>query len=196
MTMLYRVVRLLAVLVALAVVPGVSVAQEAAEKEPFVFNPPISGIAGPAVTPSPAAEGGLVSTDALTMEATPELRRKLAEQAYAHQGWVFSHQQGVFTWQLWTSRISFGLVVAITVAGLYFSWLQFMAAHRSDGDHSATLASELELSGKGIKVSSPVLGVIILTISIGFFYLFVRHIYPIEAVRTVPESTMNHSATK
>jgi len=190
MTMLGRAIRLLTVLVALAVAPGVGVAQEPAEKPPFVFDRTVPGMGGTSVQSEPMAEDGPTVTDALTMEATPELRLRLAEQAYAHQEWVFSHQQRVFGSQLVTSWISFALVVTITGAGLYFSWLQFMAVHRSEDGHSAALASEMEFSGKGIKVSSPVLGVIILTISIGFFYLFVRHIYPIEAVRTVPESAL------
>ena len=42
--------------------------------------------------------------------------------------------------------------------------------------------TELEASVKGIKVSSPVLGVIILVISLLFFYLYLAFVYPIQEV--------------
>jgi hypothetical protein len=48
------------------------------------------------------------------------------------------------------------------------------------------MKTDIEFSGKGIKVSSPVLGVVILAISLGFFYLYLRHVYPIEYARGAP----------
>ena len=42
--------------------------------------------------------------------------------------------------------------------------------------------TQIEASLQGIKVSSPVLGVIILTISLLFFYLYLYFVYPIENV--------------
>jgi len=38
---------------------------------------------------------------------------------------------------------------------------------------------QLELGQTGLKVSSPVLGVIILVISLAFFYLYLVYVYPI-----------------
>jgi hypothetical protein len=42
--------------------------------------------------------------------------------------------------------------------------------------------TEFEASAKGIKVSSPVLGVIILVISLAFFYLYLVYVYPISEI--------------
>ena len=42
--------------------------------------------------------------------------------------------------------------------------------------------TELSLSLREVKVRSPVLGVIILTISLAFFYLYLVHVYPIRNV--------------
>jgi len=44
------------------------------------------------------------------------------------------------------------------------------------------IATDLEISAKGIKVSSSVLGVIVLLISMAFFYLYARYVYPIQEV--------------
>jgi hypothetical protein len=43
-------------------------------------------------------------------------------------------------------------------------------------------STTLEASATGIKLSSPVLGVIILALSLAFFYLYLVHVYPIEEI--------------
>ncbi len=60
--------------------------------------------------------------------------------------------------------------------GLYFSWMQFHATRPG----AAPVITQLELSQSGLKVSSPVLGVIILVLSLAFFYLYLTHVYPIS----------------
>jgi hypothetical protein len=39
---------------------------------------------------------------------------------------------------------------------------------------------EIEVSASGAKVSTPVIGVIILTLSLAFFYLYLKFVFPIE----------------
>jgi hypothetical protein len=51
-----------------------------------------------------------------------------------------------------------------------------------DKDNSSDLNTQFEANFKGIKVSSPVLGVIILTLSLLFFYLYLVYVYPITEV--------------
>lgn len=99
---------------------------------------------------------------------------------YRIQG--FQHRQRVFQWQLLSSKVIFVVVIFLVLAGIYFSWLQFRADLRKSGDGGEQSVSTLEASGKGIKVSSPVLGVIILVISLLFFYLYLQHVYPIEEI--------------
>lgn len=93
----------------------------------------------------------------------------------------FDHRSRVFEWQLLSSRMIFGLVILIVAVGLYFSWLQFMAGQKENGGPEKA-STTLEASPTGVKVSSPVLGVIILTLSLAFFYLYLVHIYPIEEI--------------
>lgn len=85
-----------------------------------------------------------------------------------------SHRQKVFDWQYTSSVIIFYVVIGIVLIGLYFSWMQF---HRKDGEVGETT---MEASKEGFKVSSPVLGVIILLLSLAFFYLYLLHVYPIS----------------
>ena len=94
----------------------------------------------------------------------------------------FDHRARVFEWQLLSSRIIFVLVIMIVLAGLYFSWLQFQVGLKGAGDgEDMTTTVEASVSG-GIKVSSPILGVIILTLSLVFFYLYLVHVYPISEI--------------
>jgi len=94
----------------------------------------------------------------------------------------FDHRARVFEWQLLSSRIIFVLVILIVVVGLYFSWLQFMAGLRENADLEKTTTTVEASPTGGIKVSSPVLGVIILTLSLAFFYLYLVHVYPISEI--------------
>lgn len=99
---------------------------------------------------------------------------------YRIQG--FRHRQRVFEWQLLSSKIIFVVVIFLVGSGIYFSWLQFRADLKKTDGGSDNTASILEASTSGIKVSSPVLGVIILVISLLFFYLYLQYVYPIEEI--------------
>lgn len=94
------------------------------------------------------------------------------------------HRRQVFKWQLFSAKLIFGVVVFLVLAGIAFAWLQFKAGldTTDSGGEMEKTATEFEASSDGIKVSSPVLGVIILVISLAFFYLYLVHVYPIEDI--------------
>ncbi|HVT60938.1 MAG TPA: hypothetical protein VHR45_21410 [Thermoanaerobaculia bacterium] len=98
----------------------------------------------------------------------------------------------VYRWQLDSSRIIFVVVIFLVLVGIYFSWLQFrislrpkparVAADGASPGEAVAAAAMTEISASlegGIKVSSPVLGVVILVISLLFFYLYLAYVYPI-----------------
>jgi len=91
----------------------------------------------------------------------------------------FEHRQRVFEWQLLSSKIIFAVVLVLVFAGIYFAAVQFHVAQREKAKGEPT---QLEASLSGIKVSSSVLGVIILVISLLFFYLYLVHVYPISEI--------------
>ncbi len=92
----------------------------------------------------------------------------------------YAHRERVFAWQLFSSQIIFFCVLFLLLVGIFFSYLQFRSSMRADGGEG--LQTDLEASTQGFKVSSPVLGVIILVISLLFFYLYLVYIYPIHEV--------------
>ncbi|MFZ5965084.1 hypothetical protein ACOXXX_19235 [Thalassococcus sp. BH17M4-6] len=94
---------------------------------------------------------------------------------YDYRTRQYQHRLDIFRWQHVSSQIIFGIVVLIVLAGLYFSWMQFRAAEQG----TKLGVTSLEASDGGFKVTSPVLGVIILVLSLAFFYLYLIYVYPV-----------------
>lgn len=163
------------VLVLLFAAPAI--AQEPGDEEPAV--------SGRIESLQQALEGDtgfapqIVSLDALDSESAAAMQRALTGY-YDYRTRGYQHRQRVFGWQLVSSQIIFALVAFLVLVGVYFSWLQFRAAlkdGRPPGESPAE--TSFEASATGLKVSSPVLGVIILAVSLAFFYLYLVHVYPI-----------------
>ena len=95
-----------------------------------------------------------------------------------------AHRVKVFAWQHLSARIIFFVVLILVATGIYFAWVQFKLDIRPDKNTTTGGAKghTVELSASGIKVSSPVLGVIILVLSLAFFYLYLVFVYPITEI--------------
>lgn len=103
------------------------------------------------------------------------------------------HRTRVFTWQHFSSRVIFFAVLGLVVVGVWLAWLQFRRgmmkqtstpskAEVEDGTTRDRADHEIEISPQGLRVSSPVLGVVILALSLAFFYLYVVYVYRITEV--------------
>lgn len=121
-----------------------------------------------------------ISPDLLGEEGAAAQREAFAAY-YRYRIIGYEHRERVFRWQLLSSWIIFAMVILLVCVGVYFSWLQFRAALKSGATDSAR-ETTFEASTSGFKVSSPVLGVIILAISLAFFYLYLVYVYPIVEV--------------
>lgn len=114
-----------------------------------------------------------------------------------------AHRSAVFEWQLFSSRVIFWIVIGLVATGVAFSGIQFRAsleaaraarmqaqanlssaatgaAPSAAAPGTLALDTTLEATSGGIKLSSPVLGVIILGLSLLFFYLYLNFVYPIQ----------------
>ncbi len=111
----------------------------------------------------------------------------------------YTHKRSVLNWQYTSSRIIFYLVIFLVLTGVFFSGVQFYRSFKpkplvlpQKGLSKEMMAmlielqkegvTELSVSGEGLKVSSPVLGVIILALSLIFFYLYLWIVYPINKI--------------
>jgi hypothetical protein len=118
----------------------------------------------------------------------PKVAERCTEALYAYYDYYtfgLAHRQRVIWWQHISSRIIFGIVLSLVIIGVYFAWRQFSAALNdvnSRGSGAEMPTSTVEIGSKGVKVSSPVLGIIILTLSLAFFYLYLVFVYPIVEI--------------
>ncbi|MBS1606770.1 MAG: hypothetical protein JST42_29205 [Bacteroidetes bacterium] len=116
----------------------------------------------------------------------------LKGEIYDYYKFGLAHRKKAFEWNLLSSKITFWVVVILVFTGIIFAGIQFYIAlkekrHRqpsmttpAPGETYDALKTELVAGARGIKVSSPVLGVIILVISLLFFYLYLAYVYPIQ----------------
>jgi hypothetical protein len=132
--------------------------------------------AGAQPMPAPQPPGGADLSDAQTQEAY----RGALREYYAYLQKGLQHRQRVFAWQHFSSITIFVVVILLVAAGVYFAAVQF---HRGlDQGAAGGTGTQFEAGPGGLKVSSPVLGVIILVISLVFFYLYLVYVYPIQEI--------------
>jgi hypothetical protein len=122
--------------------------------------------------------------DPAASSETAQAYQESLQAYYAYRQAGYEHRLGVFEWQSLSTKIIFFVVLLLVLAGIYFAAIQFHAGlrRRDETEPASREETELSLSLSELKVRSPVLGVIILTISLAFFYLYLVHVYPIRNV--------------
>lgn len=121
--------------------------------------------------------------NALTESSRTDTALKSALSQYNLFG--LEHRKRSLQWNLTSTIIIFWSVIFLVLCGIIFAGIQFYSSLYSKnkpGDPVQSLATNLEANMQGIKVSSPVLGVIILMISMLFFYLYLKYVYPITEI--------------
>ncbi len=108
--------------------------------------------------------------------------------SYEYQTYSYYHAKRTFDWQDWSGRIIFWMVMSLVTAGLVSSCIHFyVGLKRPTGSsdkapESKNDATEFEATLQGIKLKSSVLGLLILTMSMVFFYMYLRFVYPITNI--------------
>jgi hypothetical protein len=111
-----------------------------------------------------------------------------------HNAWKLEFERKIYEWQFTTSKLVFVIVICMVLVGLYFSWMHFEAnlrpqrkSRRKKSVDPANLPDQevakpdlTQLEAYGVKLSTPVFGVVILGVSFAFFYLYLQFVYPIK----------------
>ncbi len=121
-----------------------------------------------------------ITTNQASSSKSHDRYREAMDDYYIFQ---FSHAKRVYVWQYYSSIAIFFVVLILVFAGLVFAGLQFqhgLRAKREIANAQAAELSTIEASLQGIKVSSSTLGVLVLMISMCFFYLYLYFVYPIN----------------
>jgi hypothetical protein len=152
-------------------------------------QPPAAAATKPQPMAMPAAPNEVILDDPASRQ-----RYLAAMQGYyEYMANGYRYRSRVFEWQLLSSRLIFVVVLGLVGAGMYFAAVQFRLAMRAAArkldatqpavpDPGVSLATQLEVSAKGVVINSSVMGLIILTLSLAFFYLYLVYVYPIEDV--------------
>ena len=128
--------------------------------------------------PDPPAAG-------FASEETDAAYQSALQAYYTYREAGYTHRLGVFEWQDVSSKVIFVVVIVLVFAGIYFAAIQFhlgLRRREQTGAKDEPEATEFVFSLSEFKVKSPVLGVIVLTISLAFFYLYLVYVYPIVNV--------------
>jgi hypothetical protein len=149
----------------------------------------LNGPSSPPARPNDIGPADAVASSVWTLDCSQrpgvvlEACQAALSEYYVYRQHGLEHRQKVFAWQHRSSIAIFVVVVLLVFAGIYFAAVQFHHGLRQPrGFAPAALVTEVEASVKGIKVTSPVLGVIILVISLAFFYLYLAVVYPIKEI--------------
>ena len=92
----------------------------------------------------------------------------------AYDLWVLNDRGRAFGWQRINGIVLFITALSILAFGFFLTWLEFGKAREKP--------VELEIGTTGVKVSSEVIGIVILIIALTFTYLYIDRIYPISEV--------------
>jgi len=118
---------------------------------------------------------------ALKFTLDEDSKEKLGKAIIENYLWTMDRNADIFAWQDYSTKIIFFVVLFLVSVGVVFSGIQFYKGYRTKRTNDEVeQLSQVEFSAKGIKVSSPFLGVIILVISLAFFYLYLVYVYPIS----------------
>jgi hypothetical protein len=82
--------------------------------------------------------------------------------------------------QRWASYAILFLVVIVVLSGISFAGIQLWKSISAAGVQPTT---DLELSAAQVRITSNIVGVIVLTISLVFLYIFTTEVYPIHLVQ-------------
>ncbi len=143
---------------------------------------PLEGSAATGGSPAGDAASPSAPPDWLKDPATNQLFLQAMGEYYRYRTSGLQHRSRVFEWQLVSSKVIFATVLMLVGAGMAFAAIQFRAGMKRVPGEEARDITEVNLSATSVKVSSPVLGVIILVISLAFFYLYLVYVYPISEI--------------
>lgn len=107
---------------------------------------------------------------------TNDDKEKIDKIAIKYFEWQAKQYQKVYQQQICFGKIIFCLVIIIVLVGIVFSGIQFCHAIK----YQLPTDSTVLLSPVNIQLTTSLVGVLILLLSLGFFYLFLRYAYIIK----------------
>jgi len=98
---------------------------------------------------------------------------------YDHSIALMKYTRSMLDWVLYASNFCLWLVSIIVLAGVAFSGFQLWQAARLGVPQAET---KLEIATNQFRLTSSVVGIVVLGMSFFFFYLFVKEIYAVKPI--------------
>jgi hypothetical protein len=111
--------------------------------------------------------------------SNPEIAKKLHDVQIAsleQRADYYRDYTKLYNWELSASSVMLWVTVIVVVCGLIFSGIQLWHAMKVGQNTDGTW----EISATGMKITSSIVGVVVLAMSIAFVYLFLDRVYPIK----------------
>lgn len=114
-----------------------------------------------------------------------------AKQYYDSLAQDLELRRQAFEWHAFSTKALFWCVIAITAMGLVLSWREFgkyyeprrqrkpEAAAAAEPGAEAPPQSVFKVGAQGLEVTSSLIGFLVLSVSLAFFYLYVVNVYPL-----------------
>jgi hypothetical protein len=109
---------------------------------------------------------------------------------YDHSIAMMKYTQSLYEWELFASTVSLWLIVAIVASGVGFSGLQLWQAVVKGAPQAE---NQLEIAATKFRLTSSVVGIVVLGMSFFFFYLFVKEIYAIKPIASSQISNVSNA---
>ncbi|MEO8174377.1 MAG: hypothetical protein ABI581_14885 [Sediminibacterium sp.] len=124
----------------------------------------------------------------------PEVAAKMME--YFH--FTVDHRIHVLRWQFYSTIGIYFMVITIVLTGLWLSYRQFKMAEPASRTiptgtklaetelvvkDQSILKTELEIGKDSIKINTAVIGLVILVVSIAFFFLYLQYAYSVSIIK-------------
>jgi hypothetical protein len=108
---------------------------------------------------------------------------------YQHEQDLMSASKATLEWQLFASNVLLWVVILVAAAGVVYSGLQLAIAAKTGKQRDTSL----EISAQRVRVTSSVVGIIVLALSIAFLLIFGDEVYQI---RPLEPATVSATPTK
>ena len=122
------------------------------------------------------------------------------KERFAYDLFRFNDNKDSFRFQYIQTWVIFAIVVLLVMSGVYLAYLQFKLDEKKAlaqleiqkllakntvaeplvGTSAVGGETSLEVSTSGIKITSSVIGLVVLAMSFAFFYLYVLHVYELK----------------
>lgn len=155
--------------------------------------------------------------------ATPGIPAALVEldqkDEAAHIRWQRDYERRGWEWHLFSTQLLFCIVMGIVAFGLWITYLQFKrdytgrdhtkkmqaadteskqtpaAAESADkkSQPHTTANSSIKIGPAGMEMTSQIVGLLVLALSVAFFYFYVNEVYPMREIERGKATTSTHT---